>query len=66
MEKEQNHLEEIHKLGIEFAIEGINAEKYKAKSTEEKRVFLSGYKEGLEILNQQQNIDESENVKMAM
>ena len=59
----QEELNNIYNLGIEFAFEHISPEKYKSNNTEEKRIFLNGYKAGLNELNKQNVIIEESSIK---
>ncbi len=43
-------LYEIRKMGMDFAFDGMNPEYFNAHNEEERRVFLEGYKEGLQMM----------------
>lgn len=45
----KERFEEVYKLGVEFSCEGLEPDKFKAKSESEMKAFLKGYKEGLEL-----------------
>ena len=51
--------EELLKIGMDFAFEGINPEQFKSNTPEEQKAFLEGYKKGIQIIKQ--NTNENEN-----
>ena len=55
---ELNHTDEIFQMGMEAAFNEMDPERFKAKNEKEKKVFLEGYKKGLEI--QKANLQENE------
>ncbi len=57
-----DHMDEIFQFGMEAAFNEMDPERFKAKDEKEKRVFLEGYKKGLEI--QKSNLKE-DNKKLA-
>ena len=57
-------LEEISKIGKDFAFDGLNPELFKANNEEEMKAFLEGYKEGLQEMKANTENKES-GMKMA-
>lgn len=54
--------EEIYNMGLECAYEQIDPNKFKAKSQEEEKIFLEGYKAGLAMQNGNNFSEENENI----
>ena len=54
-----DHMDEIYQFGMEAAFNEMDPERFKAKNEKEKKVFLEGYKKGLEI--QKANLKEESN-----
>ena len=54
-----DHMDEIYQFGMEAAFNEMDPERFKAKNEKEKKVFLEGYKKGLEI--QKANLNEESN-----
>ena len=65
LNKGSTNQDEIFNIGLEWSYEGIKPEKFKAESPEEMRVFLEGYKKGLEIQAKQSIEHEESGIKMA-
>ena len=54
-----DHMDEIYQFGMEAAFNEMDPERFKAKNEKEKKVFLEGYRKGLEI--QKANLNEESN-----
>ena len=45
------HLDEIRKMGFDYACDDIDPKKFKYQNEEEKKAFIKGYEEGLEAIS---------------
>lgn len=45
------HLEEIRKMGFDYACDDIDPKKFKYQTEDEKKAFIKGYEEGLEAVS---------------
>lgn len=45
------HLEEIRKMGFDYACDDIDPKKFKYQTEDEKNAFIKGYEEGLEAIS---------------
>ena len=57
-EKPMAYMDKIYQMGMEAAFSGIDPKRFNARDKKEEKIFLEGYKNGLEI--QQNNKDEQE------
>ena len=55
---EKDHMDEVYQMGKEAAFNEMDPRRFKALDKNEEKVFLEGYKEGLEI--QKNNAMENE------
>lgn len=45
------HLEDIRKMGFDYACDDIDPLKFKYQNEDEKKAFIDGYEEGLETVS---------------
>lgn len=57
-----NHMDLVFQMGMEAAFNDMDPSRFKAKNEKEEKVFLEGYKKGLEI--QKANLEDKE-IKLA-
>ncbi len=62
-EKPVNYMDRAYQMGMEAAFSGIDPKRFNARDDNEEKVFLEGYKNGLEI--QQKDIEEEQTMKVA-
>ena len=48
-EKPMAYMDEVYRMGVEAAFSGIDPKRFIARNENEEKVFLEGYKNGLEI-----------------
>ena len=61
-EKPMAYMDKIYQMGMEAAFSGIDPKRFNAHDKNEEKIFLEGYKNGLEI---QQNNKDEQNLKVA-
>ena len=47
-------IEELHSIGKDFAFDGMDPSQFKGHNDAEKKAFLEGYKEGLQLMKESQ------------
>ena len=62
-DKPVNDIDQIYQMGIEAAFSGVDPKRFITRDENEEKVFLEGYKNGLEI--QQKDIEEEQTMKVA-
>ena len=62
-EKPVNYMDLVYQMGMEAAFSGVDPKRFITRDENEEKVFLEGYRNGLEI--QKQNNEEEQMMKVA-